>query len=291
MEKNDGIIHATGDYSARSVGQRNILDMAEWLAKWGYTTPEILCSLIDVKSSSQKRIVKRLVDGHWAKLVPCPTAVDGYCERTRKVDKDGKLRTVVSEPMLLVPTGKARTLFSTTYGVQAARALGTGSAERIFHDLSVQRIALRVLDQSMPEWADQAEVWPGALYRAVHPSSAPPGFSNWEPPKKFFDAVAIFRGDQKKFLLGIEVELSRKDEEYGLHDAFEKIATDVRNRHIAQVMYFFPSENLSRLYATKMRDWPGLFAGFDGDDPVYKNDLVSRVSFHATPQIFRMRFH
>jgi len=290
MEENLGIIHASGDDSARSVGQRNILQMAEWLAKFGYTTPEILCQVIGVKGSSQKRIVKRLVEGHWARLVPCPSAVDGYCEKTRVKDKEGKVKTVTSAPMLLVPTGKSRTLFSIKYGVEAARAMGTSSAERIFHDLSVQRIAIDVMERANAEWIEYVDVWPGVLHRIAFPTQVA---SHESPPAKYYDAVVIFSGGSRKYRLGLEVELSRKDKNYGLHDAFEKIGSDVKFKHIDAVHYYCATQEMAALYDRDLKAWPGLFVGFneETEQPRYQNNLLDRVSFFGKPEIFMMRFH
>lgn len=244
-----GLIYASGAQSARAKGEQNLRIAVDWLARFGFTTPAILCLRLGIGTDSQGRIAERLVKGAWAKLVDCPSMVDGYIQKQRKQLPDGTYTIGASAPKLLVPTGKARMQFLQDNLVDAPKPLGTVSGERIFHDLTIQRACVMLIQKMESDRNAQCTPWQGYGYFQAN---------NLKLPSKSYDAaieVELLDDTQRNFIYGIEIELSKKHKDHGLHEAFSKIGYDLRNTRIHRCVWIFADKGLGDWYKKQFIAW------------------------------------
>jgi len=228
--------HGKDSESSVKQGEVNLEIMVNWLVKWGFTTPSILCDVLGIKRSSARRLMERLINSKWAKLIESPGGGDGYIPMVRT--KGEPLE--VGVPLLLIPTEKARAIAQDNSHYEFPKALTSKSYLGVHHDLCAQRLSALAIHQGYDE--------------VLSPYMSQIAY----PGRKLYDATWVITSDDPEYKdshHGVEVEFSRKDPNRDLNKIFSRIAFDIRAGWIQQCFYYFKTEALLKLYENYWAEW------------------------------------
>lgn len=233
-----------------------------WIARWGYTTPNILCLHIGIGQDQCRRLVAGLIKAGLAAEI---RALDGY---TRYETENGTRK--ILGPFLLCLTRDGLAVADFLDELPHAGGLSDIPAPMtIRHNLSAQRVAATIL-KKQPDYQFQTEF---ALRRThCHKGKKIPDFTLIDP-----DGSCI----------AVEVELTRKNGST-LDRALSACALSIYEKEYSQSIWIFANDSIREFYndvwSRPIRKWKRRSNGQWEPDGHFKDhsDVRGKVQFKTS---------